>query len=247
MNMTQSCFWLLIFSRVFLCSVTFYWIIKKRNTECFSPVPYIVNLLSQVLWVYYGVIKPKGLLIATISGVGFIFMTIYLAIFITYASKTNRIYTVKLISFSSIAYIALFLGTFFGSRGRTRLTIVGFLCAINSICMFASPLVVMKKVITTRSVEYMPFFLSLSLFVNGGTWFTYSILVMDIFMGVPSGLGFLFGIIQLILYACYYKTTPKNSSGMKTNLEPIKICTKEQDPAMVKLEDLCKHVQIQVP
>ncbi|MCO5586004.1 hypothetical protein L7F22_039941 [Adiantum nelumboides] len=49
--------------------VTFYRIIKKRNTECFSPVPYITCMLSQLLWTYYGIIKPKGLIIATISGV----------------------------------------------------------------------------------------------------------------------------------------------------------------------------------
>ena len=28
-------------------------------------------------------------------------------------------------------------------------------------------------------------------------------------MQIPNGLGALFGLAQLILYACYYKSTPK--------------------------------------
>ena len=44
-----------------------------------------------------------------------------------------------------------------------------------------------KTVITTKSVEFMPFFLSFFLFLNGGIWATYAVLDRDIFLGVsPS-------------------------------------------------------------
>ncbi|KAI5079604.1 hypothetical protein GOP47_0005083 [Adiantum capillus-veneris] len=225
--------------------VTFYGIIKKRTTESFSPVPYITCMLSQALWTYYGIIKPKGLIIASISGVGFIFMMCYLGIFVIFASMPNRMYALKLLTLSLTSFVALFLGTFFGSHDRTRLTIVGFLCAINSVCMFASPLCVMKKVITTKSVEFMPFFLTLSLFANGGTWATYSIIVRDLFMGVPSGLGFLFGVAQLLLYFCYYKKIPKEVNDTKLCFEPVKPPSKGQQPSMEKLEEYPSQIQIQ--
>ncbi|MCO5602526.1 hypothetical protein L7F22_056659 [Adiantum nelumboides] len=227
--------------------VTFYRIIKKRNTESFSPVPYITCMLSQLLWTYYGIIKPKGLIIVTISGVGVVIEISYLSIFVIFASMPHRMYALKLLTLSLTTFVALFLGSFFGSRGATRLTIVGFLCAINSVCMFASPLCVMKKVITTKSVEFMPFFLTLSLFANGGTWATYSIIVRDLFMGVPSGLGFLFGIFQLVLYFCYYKKSPKELHDTKLCFEPVKPATpKGQQNLMEEPEHYPKQTQMEV-
>lgn len=32
---------------------------------------------------------------------------------------------------------------------------------------------------------------------------------------IPNGLGALFGLVQLILYACYYKSTPKKEKNVK--------------------------------
>ena len=41
-----------------------------------------------------------------------------------------------------------------------------------------------RTVVKTRSVEYMPFSLSFFLFLNGGIWSVYSLLVKDYFIGV---------------------------------------------------------------
>jgi hypothetical protein len=43
---------------------------------------------------------------------------------------------------------------------------------------------VQRTVVKTRSVEYMPFSLSFFLFLNGGVWSVYSVLVKDYFIGV---------------------------------------------------------------
>lgn len=225
--------------------VTFYHIIKKRSTESFSPVPYVTCMLSQILWVYYGILKPKGLIIVTISAVGFIFEIFYLCIFVVFGSKPHRMYALKLIALSLITFLVLFLGTFFGSTSATRLSIVGFLCAINAIGMFASPLIVMKRVITTKNVDYMPFLLSLSLFINGGTWATYSIIARDIFMGVPSGLGFVFGAVQLLLYSCYYKQKP-TLIGAKSMDEIEKPAINDHNISIPKGEDFHQQSQYQI-
>ena len=47
-----------------------------------------------------------------------------------------------------------------------------------------------KTVVMTKSVEYMPFFLSFFLFLNGGTWAFYALLVHDYFVGVSSQISF---------------------------------------------------------
>lgn len=76
--------------------------------------------------------------------------------------------------------------------------------------MYAAPLTVMKLVIKTKSVKYMPFFLSLANFMNGVVWVIYACLKFDPYILIPNGLGSLSGIIQLIIYITYYKTTNWN-------------------------------------
>ncbi|KAJ6775434.1 BIDIRECTIONAL SUGAR TRANSPORTER SWEET [Salix purpurea] len=73
---------------------------------------------------------------------------------------------------------------------------------------YASPLAAMKTVITTKSVEFMPFLLTFSTLLNGGFWTLYALLAKDFLVGVPNGIGFLLGIAQLILYGIYHRYRP---------------------------------------
>ncbi|PON43787.1 SWEET sugar transporter [Trema orientale] len=69
------------------------------------------------------------------------------------------------------------------------------------------------KVINTKSVEYMPFFLSLTNFLNGSVWTAYALIKFDIYVLVSNGLGALSGALQLILYGYYYGSTPKKGDN----------------------------------
>eukprot|EP00250_Pteridium_aquilinum_P034310 c7400_g1_i1 orf=108-389(+) len=92
----------------------------------------------------------------------------------------------------------------------------------------------------------MPFFLTLTLFINGGTWATYSIIVRDLFMGVSSGTGFVFGAIQLFLYSLYYKRTPYESDMIKKSHEVFNPTINDHEVSKVKLEEYCKQSQDQL-
>lgn len=93
-----------------------------------------------------------------------------------------------------------------------RIIVIGMICACLNVLMYGSPLAAMKTVITTKSVEFMPFFLSFFLFLNGGIWATYAVLDRDIFLGIPNGIGFVLGTIQLIIYAIYMNSKVSQSS-----------------------------------
>jgi solute carrier family 50 protein (sugar transporter) len=103
---------------------------------------------------------------------------------------------------------AAILLTQFMLHEEMRIDVAGLLCVIFSMIAYASPLSAMKTVVTTKSVEYMPFLLSFIFFLNGGVWTIYALLSKDWFVGIPNGSGFLLGTAQLILYAMYWKPKP---------------------------------------
>ncbi|GLT77349.1 hypothetical protein SLA2020_489460 [Shorea laevis] len=76
--------------------------------------------------------------------------------------------------------------------------------------MYASPLTVMRKVIRTKSVKYMSFYLSFVNFFNGVIWVAYALIRFNLYILIGNGFGAVFGTIQLILYACHYKSTPRD-------------------------------------
>ncbi|RZC94082.1 hypothetical protein C5167_016777 [Papaver somniferum] len=190
---------------VFLSPITtFQRIVKKKSTENFKGIPYISTLLSTSLWTYYGLLKPGGMLIVTVNGAGAILQAIYVTLFIIYAPKDSKVKHLKLAGIFNVGfYTTVVLITFLVTHGSVRLTVVGFLCAGLTLGMYASPLVSMRNVIKTKSVEYMPFALSFFLFLNGGVWSVYSVLVKDFFIGVPNAIGFVLGSTQLIVYTIY--------------------------------------------
>ncbi|XP_048328335.2 bidirectional sugar transporter SWEET6b [Ziziphus jujuba] len=191
---------------------TFYRIIKKKDVEEFKPDPYIATVLNCLFWVFYGMpfVHPDSLLVLTINAVGLVLELIYLSIFFAYAPNKGR-KKVALwlgIEFTFYAIIVLItLLTLHGSKKRSLM--VGIICDVFNIIMYASPLTVMAKVIKTKSVEYMPFYLSLANFLNGSVWTAYALIKFDIYVLVSNGLGAISGAIQLLLYAWYYRATPK--------------------------------------
>ncbi|MCD7446741.1 Bidirectional sugar transporter sweet10 [Datura stramonium] len=63
-----------------------------------------------------------------------------------------------------------------------------------------------RKSSKQKSVEYMPLLLSVFLTLSAEfMWFFYGLLLKDINIAAPNVLGFIFGILQIVLYAIYSK------------------------------------------
>eukprot|EP00252_Welwitschia_mirabilis_P027773 TRINITY_DN962_c0_g1_i1.p1 TRINITY_DN962_c0_g1~~TRINITY_DN962_c0_g1_i1.p1 ORF type:complete len:246 (-),score=4.92 TRINITY_DN962_c0_g1_i1:390-1127(-) len=186
--------------------ITFWKIIKSKSTQQFSGVPYVSTLLNCLLSAWYGLpfVSPDNLLVSTVNGAGSVLEFVYVIIFLIYArdmkvrAKIFGIFVLVLSAFACIALVSLL-----AFHGQTRKLICGFAASIFSICMYASPLSIMRTVIKTKSVKYMPFFLSLFVFLCGTSWFIYGVLGRDPFVAVPNGVGSFLGMLQLILYAIY--------------------------------------------
>ncbi|XP_027123941.1 bidirectional sugar transporter SWEET14-like [Coffea arabica] len=183
---------------------TFYCIYKKKSTEGFQSVPYVVSLFSAMLWIYYAFLKPDTTLLITINSVGCFFQTVYLCYYLFYAPRRARIQTAKLLALLVVmGFGSIILLTQLISTGKTRARIVGWIGLVFSFCVFVAPLAIVRQVIRTKSVEYMPFLPSFFLTLSAIMWFFYGFLRKDYNIAIPNILGFLFGILQMVLYLIY--------------------------------------------
>ncbi|CAI0408807.1 unnamed protein product [Linum tenue] len=191
---------------------TFIQIWKKRSVEQFRPDPYLATAVNCMSWVVYGlpVVKPNSLLVLTTNGVGAFISFIYIAIFVLYSDNKKRvkILTILVVEICFIVLLLL-LVVFLVPAVSQRILIVGVVSLVLCVINYGAPLSVLKMVIETRSVEYMPFYLSLACFANGAIWTAYALIRIDLFLAIPNGSGALLGLVQLIVYVTFYKSTQK--------------------------------------
>lgn len=195
---------------------TFRRIIQSQSTEEFSGMPYIYSLLNCLICLWYGtpLVSPGVILVATVNSIGAVFQLVYIIIFIIYAEKTKKMKMSGLL-ISVFAFFAIVVFTsmnFFDPASRQMF--VGYLSIVSLISMFASPLLIINLVIKTKSVEYMPFYLSLSTLLMSIAFFAYGMFKCDAFVYVPNGIGIALGSIQLVLYAHFSSLSREDSEPL---------------------------------
>ncbi|XP_057522789.1 bidirectional sugar transporter SWEET4 [Amaranthus tricolor] len=197
---------------------TFIEIYKKKRVEEYKADPYLATTMNCMLWVFYGMpfVHPHSPLVLSTNAIGLTIELLYIITFFIYADYNNRMKVIRWIAVEFIFMGIVVLVTMLCFQTTQRRSLfVGILCVIFCLGMYVSPLTVMGKVIKTKSVTYMPFWLSVGSLANGIIWTIYAFLPLDQWILIPNGLGTLSGATQLILYACYYKSTPKQDDDEK--------------------------------
>ncbi|XP_062227582.1 bidirectional sugar transporter SWEET1a-like [Phragmites australis] len=219
--------------------VTFWRIIRKRSTEDFSGVPYNMTLLNCLLSAWYGLpfVSPNNILVTTINGTGSAIEVIYVVIFLIFAERRTRLRMLGLLGIVTSIFTTVVLVSLLALHGNGRKVFCGLAATIFSICMYASPLSIMRLVIKTKSVEFMPFLLSLSVFLCGTSWFIYGLLGRDPFIAIPNGCGSFLGLMQLILYAIYRNHKGTTASAGKGEAAAAELDDEKKAAAAVELAD----------
>ncbi|XP_039161217.1 bidirectional sugar transporter SWEET12-like [Eucalyptus grandis] len=231
---------------VFLTPVpTFYRVCKRNSTEGFQSVPYVVSLLSAMLWLYYASINSESndFLLITVNSVGCVIETIYVALYLAYSPKKAKIFTVKLMVTGFGGFCSFLLLSGLLTKASTRVQLLGWLCVGFSVSVFAAPLSVMRMMIRTKSVEFMPCSLSFFLTLSAATWLLYGLFLKDIRVAVPNVLGFILGVFQMGLYLIYRKTNVMIIEMAENNQVPFNVPNDLGDVPMVDSTVAMEDVQ----
>ncbi|PRQ17329.1 putative SWEET sugar transporter [Rosa chinensis] len=211
---------------------TFVKIINKKTVGEFKPDPYLATLLNCALWFFYGLprVCPNFNSLyycyfhgpipidPAIIGTGIFLELVYIAIFFAYSSATKRINVIIALVIEVFCLLLVALAITIPSyRPSVRCRILDYLCVLSNVIMYGSPLTVMKMVIETKSVKYMPHYLSVAYFCSGVVWLIHTFITRAYFsiLLMTYGLGSALGLVQLILYAHYYKTAQWDDENVK--------------------------------
>ncbi|XP_026378366.1 bidirectional sugar transporter SWEET7-like [Papaver somniferum] len=191
---------------------TFHSIYKKGEVKEYSPLPYIVTLLNCLLWVYYGKVHPNSLLVIIINAIGIVIQFSYVVFYFIYANKKQRRFVacLSLIEIAIFILVVLLCSLIPSSTKHWDIAVVtGIACDLVNIAMYVMPCLAIYKVYRTKSLEYMPFWLSLFSFVNGGFWLVYGLLPVDLYIILSNGIGCALGVIQMSVIGYYFFKYPQ--------------------------------------
>ncbi|XP_031394600.1 bidirectional sugar transporter SWEET3 [Punica granatum] len=215
--------------------LTFFRVLRKKSTEEFSCFPYIVALLNCLLYTWYGLpvvsYKWENFPVVTINGVGILLELSFILIYFWFASPRRKVtVAVTTMSVALVFSAAALISALVFHDHPHRKMFIGSIGLVASIAMYGSPLVAVRQVIKTKSVEFMPFYLSFFSFLASSLWMAYGLLGCDLFLASPNLVGSPLGILQLVLYCKYRKRGGVMQESGKWDVEKSTINTSDEKP-----------------
>ncbi|TKW24876.1 hypothetical protein SEVIR_3G078400v4 [Setaria viridis] len=210
--------------------LTFKRVIKEASVGEFSCIPYILTLFSCLTYSWYGfpVVSSgwKNLTVFLISSIGVLFEISFISIYLWFAPREKKKLVILIVSLVlAIFGMTVLISSFTIHTHHIRNVFVGSIGVLSAMLMYSSPLVAVKQVVRTRSVEFMPFYLSLFSFLTSLIWMVYGLLGRDPYITSPNCVGCATGILQLVVYCIYRsKDRPKTQNNMENDMEVATSC-----------------------
>ena len=180
-------------------------IARDKTTGIMPMLPYSSMVSNSFIWVMYGSLKDlKPVFFA--NSAGFILGTYYMFMFSRYcgAMADNLPGTIEQHwkGTSAIVFLNVLLATTL-PKNRAQ-DVVGKAGMLSFIVLFASPLAALKQVIESKSAASIPLPFTIAESVNCFLWTVAGIWEMqDIYIWLPSILGFCCALVQLLLKVMY--------------------------------------------
>lgn len=176
------------------------------STMAFSDVPYVVAFMNCGLWMSYAAMTPNRLQPLVCNVFGFSMQVLYVLVFLRYHPRSSKLLLLGKMALATVALTVLIsaaLKLHWGGNESAASNLCGIGGDTINIMMYASPLAVVRDVVKTKSVQFMPFQLSLATLIVSMLWAFFAIWIGDIFIGIPNNIGLLLGSLQLCIYFKY--------------------------------------------
>ena len=92
-------------------------------------------------------------------------------------------------------------------------SVVGVAVNLNLIFFYAAPLSTIMTVLRTKSSSTIHVWTMVMNTVNAFFWCIYSLAIQDYYILIPNGLGFLFGILQMVMFMIYRQSDIIDGDG----------------------------------
>jgi len=176
-----------------------YSIFRTKSTENVATgFGYVSGVFNCLLWDMYAINRLDTMVVPFIVNcVGFALNVSFVICYWYYASlrqaRAMR-YQFFALVFFTIAAIGVWV-----YEGNNNM--VGYFAAFVNILMFFGPLAAAGDVIRARNTRGMSLLPMIMTLFSSMVWFIYGVYIKEIPAMIPNGLGMVFGVAQLILYA----------------------------------------------
>ena len=199
-------------------------ILRRGSVAEYSCVPYTLSLAQCMLWTTYALpmVTPCKTQPLIANSLGTALELLYVVVFLRYAGKRRAEIagqlTGMLVVLGAVVAFALLAAPHIKALKpfppttpplSRQTTVLGFVAAISNVGMYAAPLSVMRRVVRSRSVEFMPLSLTLATGSCSVAWAVWAFKVGDDFVLAPNLAGITLTAAQLILYVRFCGQTPK--------------------------------------
>lgn len=189
---------------------TFKRVIEKRTTESFSGLPFAIALYNCLLYTFYG--SPlisngwDNIVVMVVNAIGLLLECCFVCIYLIFAPPKPKRKMAGMVAFALVVFATIVIASFCGVHDHEqRKVLVGTAGMVATLILYASPLSVIRLVIQTKSVEFMPsFYFSLFAFLGSVLWMAYGCLSRDIAIMAPNFVGVPLALGQMVLY-CFYR------------------------------------------
>eukprot|EP00301_Raphidiophrys_heterophryoidea_P019608 c4510_g1_i1.p1 GENE.c4510_g1_i1~~c4510_g1_i1.p1 ORF type:complete len:241 (-),score=38.59 c4510_g1_i1:120-842(-) len=219
-------------------------IARDKDVRMYSSFTYVVSMFQCALWVTYAIVTPDRLQPLITNLIGATLEAGYVVVFLYYARGEARTRTLKMGLVAVLSFLVIILVVLLAvphwsfvkpigknSDDSRETTFLGMVCVVINIIMYGSPLSVMSLVIKTKSVEFMPFPITIGTILSASMWLVYGLIESDINITIPNMSGVALGVAQLILYLIYcdWGKSRISNSQLRTPIAPSSITSSQAD------------------
>jgi solute carrier family 50 protein (sugar transporter) len=168
---------------------------KRKDTTEISGAPFIMGVLGGTCWLTYGYLKNDDT-VMYVTSAQIVLYSVYVVFYFFMTQKKFWI-SVQIIVLIAICSSLLLSVHFFGHHVYHPL---GIVCMVLNIADFGAPLAGLRVVIRRRATSTLPLPLCIANFMVSTEWFLYGLLVRDLYLITPNGIGSFLAFCQLILF-----------------------------------------------